>query len=389
MNEALIKFSQLKKLCLIVGILGVASCCAGYVFDRRAFYISYLFTFLFWISLSLGCFYMAMIHYLTAGRWGFPARRVFEAGFMTLPLMAVFFVPILFGLRELYPWAHSEAVATDSILRQRASFENFPAFIFRAVVFFAIWISIAVRLRKWSLQQDMTNDLSPLIKIRKLSGPAIAIVPLTVSFAVLDWAMTIEPHWSSTVFPIIILSGQMLLAIAFAIVLLAWVKNEAPFSEFGEKVFHDLGNLLLAFVMFWTYVAFSQILIIYSANLPHEIGWYLHRIAHDWVWLGGFIALFNFCVPFFLLLFRKVKKNIQWLAAIALLVFLVYAVEIFWVIAPTFYPQLEIHWTDFAAWFGIGGIWLAIFLGNFSGRPLLARNDPRLENPMGEAANAK
>jgi hypothetical protein len=233
MNEITSKFSGLRNLSLAIGIFGLTACCAGFAFDRRAFYISYLFAFLFWISLSLGCFYVAMIHYLTAGQWGFPARRIFEAGFLTLPAMAVFFVPIFFGLRQLYPWAHPGAVAADNILRQRAAFENLPAFIIRALVFFAIWIFIALRLRKWSLQQDMTNDLSPTIKIRKLSGPAIAIVPLTVSFALLDWAMTIEPHWSSTVFPVIILSGQILMAIAFAIISLAWIRNNAPFKDVG------------------------------------------------------------------------------------------------------------------------------------------------------------
>lgn len=389
MNEIFQKFNRLQKIVFAMGILGVIFCCVGFVFERHEFYVSYLFAFIFWTSLSLGCFYGAAIHYLTAGRWGFPARRFLEAGFMTLPLMAVFIIPIFFGLHELYPWARPEAVAADKILQVKSYYEKSIWFIIRAVIFFGIWIFLAARLRKWSLQQDVTDDVAPTIKMRTLSGPAIAIVPLTASFAFVDWAMTIEANWYSTVFPVVILSGQMLIALAFVTVLLAWTRNEIPFRETAPKAFLDLSSLLLAFVMFWTYVAFAQILIIYSANLPHEISWYLHRISNDWVWLVGLIFLLHFFAPFFLLLFRKVKKNVHLLAAIAMIIFAIHAVEMFWVVAPTFYPRIEIHWTDFAAWFGIGGIWLAVFFGNLKRHPLLARNDPRTENLIVETANAK
>ena len=388
MNDILLKFGRLQKLALGIGIFGVAFCCVGFVFDHRPFYVSYLFAFIFWTSLSLGCFYAAMIHYLTAGRWGFAARRFFEAGYMTLPLMLLFLVPIFFGLHELYPWARLDALARDKVLDVRAHYEKAEWFVIRGVVFFVLWIFIAKLLRTWSLVQDTTQSVTPTIKIRTLSGPAIGIAPLTASFAFVDWAMSIEANWYSTIFPVIILAGQMLVALAFASVLIAWTRKDEPFRRISDKAFNDLGSLLLAFVLFWTYVAFSQILITYSGNLPHEIGWYLHRIANDWVWLVGVIGLFHFFAPFFLLLFRKVKKNVRLLATIALLILAVHAVEMFWVIAPTFYAHIEIHWTDFAAWFGIGGIWLAVFFGNLKRHPLLARNDPRLEPLIVEAANA-
>jgi len=389
MNGITAKLNRLRITGLLFGILGLAFCCVGYVFDRRPFYVSYLFALLFWISLSVGCLYCGMIHYLTSGKWGFTARRILEAGYMTLPLMALLMIPIFFGLHDLYPWARPEAVSADKILRQRAQFENPPLFIIRAVVFFGIWILIACSLRRWSLRQDSTSDPTPTIKMRTLSGPAVAIAPLTVSFAFLDWAMTVEPDWSSTIFPVIQLAGQMLIAIAFVIVILAWTRNDFPFSGFPEKPFQDLASLLVAFVLFWTYVAFSQVLLIYSANLPHEIGWYLRRIANDWIWIVGLIGLFHFFAPFLLLLFRALKQNVRALAGIALIVFGIHAVETFWVIAPTFYPRLDLHWTDFAAWFGIGGIWLAIFAANLDRHPLLARNDPRTEHLIAEAAHAK
>ncbi|HEV2319680.1 MAG TPA: hypothetical protein VGV18_08020 [Verrucomicrobiae bacterium] len=383
------KLDRIRTMGLVFGILGLAFCCVGYVFDRGPFFVSWLFAFLFWTSLSLGCFYCGMIHYLTSGKWGFPARRILEAGYMTLPLMALLIIPIFFGLHELYPWARQDAVLADKILRQRAHYENAPLFIIRAAVFFGIWIFIALLLRRWSLRQDTTSDPAPTIKMRTLSGPAVAIAPLIASFAFLDWAMTVEPNWSSTIFPVIQLAGQALTAIAFVIVLLAWTRKDDPFSGFAQKAFHDLGSLLLAFVLFWTYVAFSQALLIYSANLPHEIGWYLRRIARDWVWLVGLIALFHFFVPFLVLLFRGVKQNVPALAAVALFVFAIHAVETFWVIAPSFYPEIEVHWTDFAAWFGIGGLWLAVFAANLDRHPLLSRNDPRTEQLIAETAHAK
>ncbi|HEX3627430.1 MAG TPA: hypothetical protein VH280_18645 [Verrucomicrobiae bacterium] len=389
MSGVTAKLTRLRTIGLAVGIPGLALCCVGYVFNRGPFFVSYLFAFLFWTSLSLGCFYCGMIHYLTAGKWGFSARRFLEAGYMTLPLMALLIIPLFFGLHDLYPWARPEAISADKILRQRSQYENPTLFIIRAVVFFGIWICLAWSLRRWSLRQDTTTNPLPTIRMRTLSGPAIGIAPLTVSFAFVDWAMSLEPDWMSTVYPVIELAGQMLIAIAFVIVVLAWTRNDPPFVGFAQKAFQDLGSLLLAFVLFWTYVAFSQALLIYSANLPHEISWYLRRIANNWIWIVGLIGLVHFFGPFLLLLFRALKENTRALAVIALLIFAVHAVETFWTIAPTFYSSIEIHWTDFAAWFGVGGIWLSVFAGNLARHPLLARNDPRTEQLIAETAHAK
>lgn len=389
MNGITFKLNRLRVIGLLFGIPGLAFCCVGYIFNRGPFNVSYLVAVLFWTSLSLGCLYCGMIHYLTNGKWGFSARRILEAAYMTLPLMALLFIPVFFGLHELYPWARPQAVLADKILQQRSQYENPPLFIIRAVVFFGIWILIACLLRRWSLRQDTTSDPMPTIRMRTLSGPAVAITPLIASFALLDWAMTVEPNWSSTIFPVIQLAGQMLIAIAFVIVILAWTRNNEPFKTVQGKPFRDLGSLLLAFVLFWTYVGFSQVLLIYSANLPHEIGWYLRRIANDWILIVAFIGLFHFFAPFILLLFRGLKENIPALAVIALFIFAIHAVETFWTIAPSFYPHIQIHWTDFAAWFGVGGIWLAVFAGNLDRHPLLARNDPRTEPLIAETAHAK
>jgi len=390
MNEIVSKLNRLQKISFAIGIIFLILCVLGAVFRPREFFVSWLCSFIFWIGLALGCLNAAMIRSLTGGHWGNATRRFLEAGFMTLPLMAIFFIPILFGLHDLYPWARPDEVSGDKILQQKVIYENFPGFLVRAIFFFGIWILISTRLRKWSLQQDSTTEVSPTIKMRTLSGTGVVLVPFIVTFAFVDWIMSIEPAWFSTIFAVILLAGQILIAFAFAIIFLAWFHRQIPFRGIvTEKHFHDLGNLLLTFVMFWTYVAFSQFLIIYSGNQPHEVGWYLHRVAGNWKWLAGFIALFHFFAPFFMLLFRAVKKNVQWLAAIAAVIFFTHALEIFWAIAPTFYPALKVHWTDFAAWLGIGGIWLGVFSFNLKRHPLLVQNNPLPANQLTHTADAK
>jgi len=228
MNEIIFKLNRLQKISFAVGIFFLILCCVSVAIKPREFFISWLWSFIFWIGLTLGCFNSAMIHYLTGGRWGNSARRFLEAGFMTLPLMAILFIPILFGLHILYPWARPDEVSGDKILLQKVIYENFLAFLIRAVFFFGICILIATRLRKWSLQQDLTPDVAPTIKMRTLSGPGIVIVPLIITFAFVDWIMSIEPAWFSTVFGVILLAGQILIAIAFAILLLAWLQPFPP-----------------------------------------------------------------------------------------------------------------------------------------------------------------
>ena len=392
MNDALQKtFDRLQRASLTVGLLGLALCGLGVALNAHQFFISYLVGYSFWLGLSLGCLGVAMIHHLTGGRWGFVTRRFLEAGFMTLPLMAILFVPLFFGLRELYPWARPEVVAATELLQKKQAYLNVPGFSMRTVFYFAVWLVMAACLRRWSLQQDATAELAPTIRMRTLSGPGIVIYPLTATFAFMDWIMSTEPKWYSTIFPVIVMIGQILTAFAFITVLLVWLRNAAPFREaVTVKHFHNLGNLLLAFVVFWTYVSFSQLLIIYSGNLPHEIEWYLSRIAGGWKWIILALALFHFLAPFFLLLFRNVKRNPVPLAAVAALVFCVHVVEVFWLVAPGYHHAgIHVHWLDFAAILGVGGIWLAMFAFNVKRRPLLPQNDPRIEYSTVRLAHAK
>lgn len=380
------RLAALQNYSLIAGIAGAVLCGAGAWSDSRQFFISYLVAWLFWLGLALGCLGFLMIHHLTGGRWGFPLRRSYEAAAMTLPLMALLFVPVCLGLHSLYAWTDPSAIAANPVLQHRSGYMNTTAFIIRAAVFFAFWIAAAVMLNRWSFQQDTAANVEPLRKLRVFSGPGIMLYPLMATFVLTDWVLSLEPDWYSTMFLVLIVVGQMLAGIAFGIMLLALLRRDAPMSEaLTPAHFHHLGMLLLAFVMLWTYMAFSQLLIIYSGNLPHEIAWYLHRIAGDWKGVVWFLFLFHFLLPFFVLLSRNIKRNVPALACVAAVVFLAHFVNIYWLVVPSFdRTGIRFHWLDIAAPVGIGGLWLAAFSARLKSRPLLVHNDPRQHPSHGE-----
>lgn len=379
-ERARIRINLFRNIALLAGLAGLGACAFGGLRERAQFFFSYLFGYLFWLGLALGCFTIAMIQYLTGGRWGYPIRRILEAGFSTLPLMTLLFVPIFFGLRELYPWARPEFLA-DAVARKRAAYMNVPGFIGRTIFCLVLWSLMAWLLRRWSLAQERTLDKRPSRWLRILSGPGLVVFPLTATFIYADWVMSLEKEWYSTIFAVIILSGQVLSAFAFATVLLRMFEEEASIAAIvSPLIYHQLGNLLLTFVLFWTYVSFSQLLIVYSANLPREIQWYLHRISGNWKVVIAVIALFHFFIPFLLLLFRTLKKSPVFLVGIAVMLLLVHLAAVYWLINPTLHPHgLAISWMDFAAPIGLGGIWLAAFFWLLTRAPLVPRNDPRME----------
>jgi hypothetical protein len=252
-------------------------------------------------------------------------------------------------------------------------------FVVRAAIVFGIWSWMGWVMYKWSHEQDETRDVTPMKRLRKLSGPGLVIYPLTITVVFVDWVMSLEADWYSTMFPILVCMGQMLSGLAFVILLLAWIGPRTSLSEIlGKENFHHLGSLLLAFTMLWAYLAFGQLIVIWSGNLPHEISWYLHRIAGGWRWVLVFLVLFHFFGPFFLLLSRQVKRTERALAAVAAVMFFAHVVDVWWMITPTFYPHgLHISWLDFAAFFGVGGVWLFFFARNLESQALIPVNDPR------------
>lgn len=369
------RLNRVQLASLVIGVLALAGTAFGAFSNTKQFFFSYLYAVLFWLGLSLGCFVVTMIHQLAGGRWGYPTRRIFEAGFMVLPLMALLFIPIFFGLRQLYPWA---TLATNETSNP---YESNWAFILRQVFFFFVWIWIAFRLRRWSLDQDATEDAAPTRRARFLSGPGTVIYGLLVTFASIDWVVSLEKDWVSTIFGVVLAGGQILVAFAFVILLLALFRNESPFAGVVEKVhFHHLGNLLLTFVLFWTYVSFGQLLIIYSGDLPKELQWYLHRVAGSWKAVIAVIALFHFFLPFFLLLFRGIKRSVPAIAVLAALLIVVHIVDTYWLVMPSLHPNgVSVSSMDVTAPVGVGGLWIAAFLWHLKSAPLLLVRDPGMQ----------
>ncbi len=371
--------SRVKTFSLIIGAIGLTGCVIGWITTPREFFVAYLFGHFFFLGLSLGSLGLLMIHHLTAGRWGYAVRRFLESAVGNLPLLALLFTPIFFGLPHLYPWTNPSVVAASDALRQKQFYLNTPGFVIRTAIVFVIWIIIGRLLLSWSAEQDVTVSVEPTRKMRRLSGPGLVIYPMTMTFAAVDWLMSMEQDWYSTMFPVLICIGQVLSALALVILLLSGAARSAELGPLlGAETFHKLGNLLLAFVMLWAYLAFGQLLVIWSGNLPHEISWYLHRVSNSWRWVAIFIVLFHFFVPFFLLLMRPVKKRRRVLASVAVCVFVAHLVAVWWTIAPSVYTRhFYAGWITFAAFFGIGGIWSAAFLRNLERRPLVPMNDPR------------
>ena len=369
------------RIAVIVGVIaGLLSLVGVFVSGSASFFQAYLFGYLFWVGIALGCLALLMLHHLAGGRWGFVIQRPLEAGVRTLPLLALLFVPILFGLKELYLWARPETVAAEALLRHKQLYLNPPAFLFRAVVFFAVWIGVGALLTMLSGRRDQGAETLPLTRrMQVLSGPGLLLYGVTVSFAAIDWGMSLEPFWFSSVYGIIFIVGQNLAALAFVIVTVVLLSDRPPLRDaITPQQFHDLGNFLLAFVMLWAYIAFSQFLIIWSGNLPEEIPWYLNRMRGGWGVLAAILVAFHFLVPFLLLLSRSTKRRAKVLLLVAAGILAMRLLDLYWLTSPAFHPGgFSLHWMDLSLPVGLGGIWLAAYLSRLQRRPLLPEHDPR------------
>jgi hypothetical protein len=363
---------------LVVGVIALALCAVGFFIDRAAFFRAYLIAYVFILGIPLGCLGIVMIHHLVGGTWGFAIQRSLEAAIATFPIMALLFLPLLFGLPDLFLWARPEA-AHDPVLAQKALYLNVPAFIIRAAIYFAIWCALGFFLSRWSTEQDRQTDAAPVRRMQTLSGPGLVLYGLTVTFSAIDWLMSLEPHWYSTIFGMIFMVSHGLVALAFVTGAAYFLGRREPLSRIiAPWVFQDLGNLMLAFIMLWAYLSFSQFLLIWVENLQHEIPWYLHRMSGGWAVIAIALIVLQFSLPFILLLSRGVKRNPAPLCVVAGMVALMHLIELYWFVTPTFHPNgFYLHWTTVLAPIGVGGLWLAAFLHRLKERPLLPFGDPR------------
>lgn len=370
---------------LVVAGAGLVLALIGAFLDQAQFWRSYLLANLFWLEIGLGCLGMVLLHHLVGGRWSARIRRVMETGAMTLPLMAILFVPLLFGLTYLYPWTDRAHVAESDLLQLKSAYLNLPFFVGRAALYFGVWLALAYLLNRWSLAQDRTGDPALAQRMRRLSAPGLILYVLTATFAAYDWMMSLEPEWASSIYGLLVIAGQGLAALALAIIGLRWLAQRYFPTEDWTQSFNDLGNLMLGFVMIWAYFSFSQFLIIWSANIPEEAIWYYHRMRNGWEIVAIFLIGVHFALPFFLLLFRRVKRKASWLMGLAIAIFVVRLVDLYWLIVPAFFPErIHLHWLDLALLIAIGAGWTLIFLRQWRGKAILPLHDPHLGDEHGQ-----
>jgi hypothetical protein len=384
--------ARLQQRALVVGVVALVAGIAGALVSPDQFFRSWLIGFLFCLGLTLGSLGLLMLQHLTGGEWGLVGRRVFEAASRTLPIVALFFIPILFGLPRIFLWARPEAVAADHILQMKTAYLNVPFFVGRAVFYFLVWMACMVLLTRWSDAQDRGEvAVTPADsrRFRVVSAPGLLLYALTITFAGIDWVMSLDPHWFSTIFGLLLFTGQGLAAFAFVIAVLAALSAVEPVaSVVSTRQFHDLGKLLLAFVMLWAYLAFSQFLIIWAGNLPEEIPWYIERIRGGWGYVALLVAFGHFALPFAVLLSRDLKTNRSLLAKVAIGILVMRLVDIIWLVAPAFpHSGFAVHWMNVVVPVGLVGIWLFLFARQLRSRPLLPLNDPFFKETFAHEAH--
>jgi hypothetical protein len=386
------QLDRLQVRSLWVGVIGLALCVAGALIWPHRFFAAYLVGFLFWIGIALGSLGITMLHHLVGGSWGLPVRRPMEAGAMTLLPLAVLFLPVAFNLPILYPWARPEEVRLDEDLYRKTAYLNVSFFLIRALAYFTIWIVFAFLLRRWSRAQDETTNPAPSHRLQQMSGPGLVLLFLTGTFAAIDWGMSLEPNWASTIYGTMLIVGEALSTLALMLVVAIMLAVDRPMSETATPArLHDLGNLLLAFVMLWAYMAFSQFLIIWAGDLSEEIPWYLRRTHGGWQWIALLLISFHFFLPFFVLLFRETKRQSRLLLRVACLVIVMHVLDLVWLVIPASADMASprIPWGDLplivAAMTGIGGIWAATFVWYLKGEPLIPLNAPDVTLTLGPA----
>lgn len=383
--------SRLQTIALIVGGLGVVASVLGFLMQRTQFFQSYLVSWVFWLSISLGSLSLLALQHMTQGAWGLVPRRINEASARVLGLMAVLFLPIWMGLDTLFEWTHPEA--HDEIIEAKLWYLNTPFYAKRVIAYFLIWGALAWLLTHFSTQQDRQahDDRASrrlIARMRLVAAPGLVALAVIATFASVDFLMSLDPHWYSSLYGIYFIGTQLIAGMTFLILFGAWLSRRAPMSQaLTPKVFHAQGKLLMAFTMLWAYFGVSQFLITWSGNLPEEIVWYKHRQTGGWQYVALTLVFAHFAVPFLLLLSRPLKEAASRLSKVALLLLAAHWLDYFWQAAPSFHHHVSFHWLDFATLAGVGGLWVWLFVALLKRRPILPIKDPYLPEALADESH--
>jgi hypothetical protein len=373
---------------LIAGLIGLAGAIAGYFISGPEFYRAWLSPFIFWFLIAAGALGILMLQYVTGGEWGLLIRRPLGAAARTVPLFILFGIPLVIGLRYVYPWADLEVMANDHHLQQKQLWLNATGWVIRALIYFGLWALFAWRIRILSL--DFAKTRSPYTELsrRKWSAAGLLMIVLTLTFASVDWVMSLEPKWFSSMFGISFTIGAGLSAFAFVTFFLTLLAdNKAMEGILKPSHFRDLGNLLLAFTMLWAYTNFSQFLLIWYGNIQEETPYYLKRMQHGWGVMAAVLIIFHFFLPFFMLLMRSIKDRPKTIAIVTILLLAMRFVDVYWLVAPAHYGEhFNFSWITIFAFVGIGGVWLWAFIGQLKGQTIIPIHETWVEEALREGA---
>lgn len=372
------------KLAYVVAAIGLVLSGLCYVLRPDAFFPAYLVALVFWVSIGLGGLFFTLLHHLVDATWSVVIRRVVETAMVTLPLMAIFFIPIIFGMQELYHWSDPVAVAHDELLQKKQAFLNPTFFWIRSFAYFFIWFVISRILYATSLRQDGQHTEEILSRLKCTSGPGMAAFAITITFASFDWLMSLDPHWYSTIFGVYIFAGSLLSILAFVTLFAAVLRRKGVLdTEITVEHFHDLGKLLFAFTIFWAYIAFCQYFLIWYGNIPEETIWFRHRWEGGWKCVTLFIVFGHFVLPFVILLSRVPKRNVLVLSIMSVWMLVVHWVDLYWIIMPNFNHHFHVGIAEvgiyFATFVGVGATFFALFWRTFTAHPVIPINDPKLQ----------
>jgi hypothetical protein len=370
-----------QNIALVVGLFGLAVSGLAWFTDGARFYHAWLTAFLYWLSLGLAGLFFTMLHYLTAARWSVVLRRISEGLMLQLPWLVVALLPVLLGSHDLFHWSHEEAVASDHLLKWKSAYLNVPFFVLRAAVYFAVWTTLALLLRKRSLAQDAQPQLDHVAGLRRLSAGGMLLFAVTVTFAAFDWLMSLEPHWYSTIFGVYFFGGCFLSGVSLIAVICFFLRRNGVLGEIiSAEHYHDLGKLMFAFTIFWAYIGFSQFFLIWYGNIPEETIWYLSRWEGGWSGVSFVLLFGHFAIPFLVLIFRAVKRSPILLSLVAIWILVMHWVDMYWLVYPTFMERSGgVGWIEIAPIVGIGGVFIALFWRSFTSRSAIPTGDPWLE----------
>lgn len=372
---------RIRQRALIAAVVGLVISIIGLIKFPDRFFPAYLLAFIFVLGLSLGSLGLLMLQHLTGGKWGIIIRRPLESATRNLPLLAVLFIPIFFGMKYLYSaWLNAPPSGEGALSEFQRSYLTPNGFRIRAIIYFAVWGILVFLFNRWSREQDANpEDNAIRRRFKVLAGPGIILYVFVMSFAAIDWAMSLSPHWASTIYGFIFVAGQLISSMSLMIAIVVLLARTGPLSGVLQpRHIHDLGKLLLAFVMLWAYFQFSQLLIIWAGNQPEEITFYYSRLHSQWGVVAVFVLIFHFFVPFFLLLSRDLKRNPRLLPAVALWLIFMRLVDLYWYILPQFTPRAVPNIWDLAAALALGGLWFFFFAGQLKQLPVLPVGDPKL-----------